>query len=71
MNLSDHVHVCVLYRASQARLVQRGSKVMLVNKEQGDHLGLQEPRDRKEDRYAELVLSNYASNHTQHLALDL
>ena len=35
---------------------------MLVNKEQGDHLGLQEPRERKEDRYAELVLSNYASN---------
>ena len=35
---------------------------MLVNQEQGDHLGLQESRDRKEDRYAQLVLSNYASD---------
>jgi hypothetical protein len=34
--------------------VQRESKVMLVNREPGDHLEIQEPRDRKEEWYEDL-----------------
>ena len=43
-----------LYRASQARLVLRESKVMLVKQEPGDPLDPQESRERKEEGYAHL-----------------
>ena len=43
-----------LYRASQARLVLRESKVMLVKQEPGDPLDPQDSRERKEEGYAHL-----------------
>lgn len=48
-----------IYRVPQARLVQRESKVTLVGREPGDRLDLQEPRDRKEERYVDIILSIY------------